>query len=50
VLISSDDLPYLTADIQLLFKSNSPRAKDDDDARRVSALLADQQRLWLQAH
>jgi hypothetical protein len=35
VLHTTDDIPYLAPDLQLLFKSKEPRAKDDVDAREV---------------
>ena len=35
VLRTPDGVPYLAPELQLLFKSKSPRAKDDLDAREV---------------
>jgi hypothetical protein len=35
VLTTDDGVPYLAPELQLLFKSNGPRPKDDIDARQV---------------
>jgi len=35
VLRSADGIPYLAPELQLLFKSKAPRAKDDVDAGHV---------------
>lgn len=44
-----DDIPYLTPEIQLLFKSKDPRPRDDLDAGKVIPLLDDQQKGFLMA-
>lgn len=49
VLYTGDRLPYLAPDLQLLFKSKAPRAKDHDDAGRVIPLLGLAERLFLEA-
>jgi hypothetical protein len=47
VLFTSDDVPYLAPDLQLLFKSKDPRPKDDLDARIVVPLLNAEQHRFL---
>lgn len=46
---TNDDIPYLTPEIQLLFKSKDPRPKDELDAERVIPLLDARQKGFLQA-
>lgn len=41
VLRTPDGLPYLSPELQLLFKSKNPRPKDHLDARQVIPLLID---------
>jgi len=50
VVLMSDLLPYLSPEIQLLFKSKDLRSKDHEDARRVIPLFDGEQRAWLQTH
>lgn len=50
VLWTNDGLPYLAPEVQLLFKSKSPRPKDNLDARQVIPLLGADQRAFLGAH
>lgn len=45
-----DDIPYLTPEIQLLFKSKNPRPKDDLDAKEVIPLIDARQRRFLTAN
>jgi hypothetical protein len=45
--VSPSGVPYLTPEIQLYYKSRSPRAKDDADFQAVSPLLNAAQRRWL---
>jgi hypothetical protein len=45
---SSDGLPYLAPEIQLLYKSKEPRERDDRDFAQISPLLAADARRWLQ--
>jgi Aminoglycoside-2''-adenylyltransferase len=40
-------LPHLAPEIQLLYKSRSPRHWDNDDFERVARLLHDDARAWL---
>jgi hypothetical protein len=47
VLNSSDGIPYLAPEIQLLFKSKDIRDKDDTDAREVIPVLDVPRREWL---
>jgi hypothetical protein len=47
VLMTSDGIPCLCPEIQLLYKSKSPRPKDDDDFRVVWPLLDERARAWL---
>lgn len=47
VLHTSDGVPYLAPEIQLLFKSRGSRAKDDLDAEAVIPSLATGRRSWL---
>jgi hypothetical protein len=48
-LLSRDrsGLPYLTPEVQLLYKSNRTRPKDHDDFHRVAPRLAPAARTWL---
>lgn len=50
VLYTDSQLPYLAPDIQLLFKSKTPRAKDEDDAGRAIPLLGFSERSFLAAN
>lgn len=50
VLWTTDGMPYLAPDVQLLFKSKSSRPKDNLDARQVIRLLDDDQRAFLGDH
>ncbi len=50
VLYTGDRIPYLAPDLQLLFKSKTPRAKDHDDAGRVIPLLGVAERAFLVAN
>ena len=43
----SDGIPYLAAEVQLLFKSKNVRPKDDRDFADSLPLLSAQQRRWL---
>lgn len=47
VLVSSEGLPYLAPELQLLFKSKHPRSKDDDDAATVITSLTTRRRRTL---
>jgi hypothetical protein len=47
VLVSADGVPYMSPEIQLLFKSKGLRPRDNEDAQRVIPRLSDNQRLWL---
>lgn len=42
-----DGIPYLTPEIQLLYKARRPRAKDQDDFERILAWLRPGERAWL---
>lgn len=44
---SADGIPYLTPEIQLLYKARRPRPKDEDDFERVLHRLGADQRVWL---
>ena len=44
---SSDRLPYLDREIQLLYKSKGPREGDDRDFAQTCPLLAADARRWL---
>lgn len=46
---TTDGIPYLTPEIQLLFKSKNPKPKDDLDAEKVIPLLNADQRAFLKA-
>lgn len=50
VLSGPDDIPYLAPELQLLFKSQHVRAKDELDAKIVIAELSWSQREWLHLH
>jgi hypothetical protein len=45
---SSDGLPYLAPEIQLLYKSKGPRERDNLDFAQICPLLAADARRWLQ--
>ena len=47
---TSDGVPYLAPDLQLLFKSKTPRPKDDVDAAEVIPELDEQERARLIEH
>lgn len=47
VLEGPGGIPYLAPELQLLFKSKDPRAKDDVDARRVVPMLGEERRVRL---
>lgn len=47
VLRTTRGIPYLAPDLQLLFKSKSPRPKDDRDACVVIPLLVERERHFL---
>jgi hypothetical protein len=49
VLTTTDGVPYLAPEVQLLFKSKGLRDKDNVDARTVTPLLTDAKRAWLAA-
>jgi len=44
---TSEGIPYLTPEIQLLYKARQPRAKDLDDFERVVERLGVSEREWL---
>jgi aminoglycoside-2''-adenylyltransferase len=44
---TQEGIPYLTPEIQLLYKARHPRAKDRDDFVRVLPRLASDERTWL---
>jgi Aminoglycoside-2''-adenylyltransferase len=44
---TEDGIPYLTPEIQLLYKARRPRDKDQDDFQRVLQRLGANQRMWL---
>jgi hypothetical protein len=44
---TSDGIPYLTPEIQLLYKARHPRPKDHDDFERVLVRLGSGERVWL---
>lgn len=50
VLATVDGLPYLAPELQLLFKSNDTRPKDDIDAGTVIPDLSPERRSWLADH
>jgi hypothetical protein len=50
VLRNADDIPYLAPDLQLLFKSKAPRAKDYEDAQVVIPLLGAEARSFLRSN
>jgi len=45
--VSSSGIPYLAPEIQLFYKSRSPRAKDTTDLHVALPLLSATQRRWL---
>ena len=45
---NSDGIPYLAPEIQLLYKSKTPRECDEQDLLRIRPLLAEDARRWLQ--
>jgi hypothetical protein len=47
VLYSTEGVPYLAPEIQLLFKSKDIRDRDEADAREVIPLLDARRRAWL---
>ncbi len=47
--LSDDGIPYVAPEIQLLFKSKSPRPKDERDFEAVAGMLSPAQRDWLEA-
>ena len=47
VLRSTDGVPYLAPELQLLFKSREPRPKDDLDPREVLPELDRARCTWL---
>lgn len=47
ILRSSGGIPYLAPEIQLLYKAQTPRAKDQDDFSRVAPQLDSTARRWL---
>lgn len=47
VLKTASGIPYLAPELQLLFKSKHPRAKDHFDADRVIPAMGDERRSWL---
>lgn len=47
VLETESGVPYLAPELQLLFKSKRPRAKDHFDADRVIPAMGDERRSWL---
>lgn len=50
ILYSESSVPYLAPEIQLLFKSGTPRPKDDADAAVMIPLLTQTERQWLDDH
>ncbi|MFG2578751.1 nucleotidyltransferase domain-containing protein [Streptomyces malaysiensis] len=46
-MISADGIPFLVPEIQLYYKAESPRAKDEEDFDAVLPSLTDRQRRWL---
>ena len=44
-----DDIPYLVPEVQLLFKSKTPRPKDETDFADSAPLLSASQRSWLRS-
>jgi hypothetical protein len=50
VLFTSDGLPYLAPELQLLFKGRDPRPQDDHDAREVIPALTIEERNFLFEH
>lgn len=50
VLTTSDGVPYLAPELQLLFKSRDPRPKDDVDAGEVLPALGPERQEWLAHH
>lgn len=50
VMRADDGLPHLAPELQLLFKSKSPRPKDDVDAQHVIPLLEDDRLGFLADH
>jgi hypothetical protein len=44
---TQEGIPYLTPEIQLLYKARHPRAKDQDDFERVLPRLGASARVWL---
>jgi hypothetical protein len=49
VLLSEQGIPYLSPELQLLFKSKNNRTKDDKDAAEVIPALNGEQQHWLRA-
>lgn len=49
VLHTADGIPYLTPEVQLLYKAKNLRPKDADDFSRALPLLSPTQRHWLRA-
>lgn len=46
-MISADGIPFLAPDVQLYYKAQAPRPKDEEDFNAVLPMLTDQQRRWL---
>jgi len=42
-----DGIPYLSPEIQLLYKAKLPREKDQEDFARVVPQLSPEERIWL---
>jgi hypothetical protein len=47
ILETASGIPYLAPELQLLFKSKRPRAKDHSDADHVTPAMGDERRSWL---
>jgi hypothetical protein len=47
IRVTDDGIPYLAPEVQLLYKSRTPREKDDADFERVLPRLDTEQRAWM---
>ncbi len=50
ILHTSDGIPYIAPQLQLLYKAKYSRPRDDEDFAAALPLLSDQQRAWLEEH
>lgn len=46
-MTSAAGIPFLAPDVQLYYKANAPRPKDEEDFDAALPLLTEQRRRWL---